>query len=370
MIYRYVAVGNEPFLKAYNGSFEKTVFPALKNVQKALDKAGLGNKIKATIPQNADVYTSDSEAPSKGHFRNDIKDLMHDIVGFLKENGAPFIVNIYPFLSLYENPDFPVDFAFFDGGAKPVQDKNIQYTNMYDANLDTLVWSLRKAGAPDLDIIVGEIGWPTGGNINANANMAGKFYNGFFKKMANKNGTPLHPGAVEIYLFGLVDENMKSVAPGFFERHWGIFGYDGKPKFPIDVTGQGNLKMLIGAKNVTYLEQQWCVFDSTKNASSEKAQSNLNFACAGGDCTSLGSGGTCKDLDKKGNISYAFNMYFQIQNQDVEACDFEGFAKIVKKNASTTECLFPLALESVGGRIRVGIAATTLLFSCLILGTF
>ena len=36
---RYVAVGNEPFLKSYNGSFMENTVPALKNIQKALDEA-------------------------------------------------------------------------------------------------------------------------------------------------------------------------------------------------------------------------------------------------------------------------------------------------------------------------------------------
>ncbi|CAK9143744.1 unnamed protein product [Ilex paraguariensis] len=159
---KYVAVGNEPFLKSYNGSHLKTTFPALKNIQKALDAAGVGDKIKATIPQNADVYDSGSQGPSAGDFRSDIRDLMIDIVQFIKDNNAPFVVNIYPFLSLYGNPDFPVEFAFFDGGAEPVNDKGTQYTNMFDANLDTLFWSLKKAGAPNVKTIVGEIGWPIG----------------------------------------------------------------------------------------------------------------------------------------------------------------------------------------------------------------
>ncbi|MCI67020.1 glucan endo-13-beta-glucosidase 8-like, partial [Trifolium medium] len=66
--------------------------------------------------------------------------------------------------------------------------------------------------------------------------------------MANKEGSPLRPGPMNVYLFGLVDENLKSVAPGDFERHWGIFHYDGKPKFPIDLSGKGQDKWLIGAK--------------------------------------------------------------------------------------------------------------------------
>lgn len=59
---RYIAVGNEPFLKSYNGSFLKTTFPALKNVQKAINDAGLGDKIKVTIPiRYKGSYGPDSE---------------------------------------------------------------------------------------------------------------------------------------------------------------------------------------------------------------------------------------------------------------------------------------------------------------------
>ena len=44
-----------------------------------------------------------------------ITDLMTQIVQFLSKNNAPFTVNIYPFLSLYGNDNFPIDHAFFDG---------------------------------------------------------------------------------------------------------------------------------------------------------------------------------------------------------------------------------------------------------------
>lgn len=121
--FRYVAVGNEPFLKSYNGSYLTTTLPALQNIQKALNEAGHGDKIKATIPLNADVYASSSNTPSSGSFRSDINDLMVQIVTFFKENGAPFVVNIYPYLSLYQNPDFPLDFAFFGTGSRSINDK-------------------------------------------------------------------------------------------------------------------------------------------------------------------------------------------------------------------------------------------------------
>ncbi|KAE8056085.1 hypothetical protein FH972_012883 [Carpinus fangiana] len=54
-VFRYVAVGNEPFLLTYNGSFVRTTFPALQNAQSALIKAGLSNRVKVIIPLIADV---------------------------------------------------------------------------------------------------------------------------------------------------------------------------------------------------------------------------------------------------------------------------------------------------------------------------
>ncbi|KAL2480393.1 O-Glycosyl hydrolase family 17 protein [Abeliophyllum distichum] len=60
---KYVAVGNEPFLTSYNNSFLNTTFPALQNIQNALNEAGVGDSIKATVPLNADVYGSPKDNP-------------------------------------------------------------------------------------------------------------------------------------------------------------------------------------------------------------------------------------------------------------------------------------------------------------------
>ncbi|GJM89571.1 hypothetical protein PR202_ga05775 [Eleusine coracana subsp. coracana] len=286
----YVAVGNEPFLKSYNGSFINITFPALKNMQRALNEAGFGQRIKAVVPLNADVYSSPANkpVPSAGSFRRDINTLMVDIVNFLHMNDAPFVVNIYPYLSLYQNPNFPLNFSFFDGRTKPVYDKGMVYTNVFDANFDTLVWSLRKAGVPDMKIIVGEVGWPTDGDKNANVKYAQRFYNGFLKKMAKNIGTPLRPGHMEVYLFALIDENQKSVLPGRFERHWGLFTYDGKPKFFMDLGGNGRL---IGVKGVQYLPAQWCVFNKDAKDKYKNLPDSVNYACSNADCTPLGMSG-------------------------------------------------------------------------------
>ncbi|KAM7505618.1 hypothetical protein LguiB_004522 [Lonicera macranthoides] len=344
---KYVAVGNEPFLKSYNNSFLNTTFPALQNIQNALNEAGVGDQIKATVPLNADVYGSpeDNPIPSAGRFRTDINSQMTQIVQFLDQNKAPFTVNINPFLSLYGNDDFPMDYAFFDGATNPIVDNGIQYTNVFDANFDTLVSSLKAAGYGDMPIVVGEVGWPTDGDKNANSNYAYRFYNGLLPKLASNKGTPLRPGSIEVYLFGLLDEDAKSVAPGNFERHWGIFKYDGQPKYSIDFSGQGQNKFLVPAQNVEYMEKQWCTFNPNAKDLSKLAD-NINFACTFADCTALGYGSSCNSLDANGNASYAFNAYYQAQNQARLSCNFQGLAMLSTQNISQGNCNFTIQIVS------------------------
>ncbi|CAK8542820.1 unnamed protein product [Lathyrus sativus] len=338
---KYVAVGNEPFLKSYNNSFLNITLPALQNIQNAINEAGLGDAVKATVPLNADVYESpvDNPLPSAGVFRPDINGLMTQMVQFLNKNAAPFTVNIYPFLSLYGNDDFPFNYAFFDGVDKPINDNGIQYTNVFDANFDTLVSALKSVGFGDTPILVGEVGWPTEGDKSATTGNAIRFYNGLLSRLAANKGTPRRPGFIEVYLFGLIDEDAKSIAPGNFERHWGIFRYDGQPKFTMDLSGQNQNKLLIGAQNVKYLDQSWCVFNPNAKDLS-KLNDNIDYACTFGDCTALGYGSSCNNLDANGNASYAFNMYYQVQNQDHQACNFQGLAKITTENISTPTCNF------------------------------
>ncbi|XP_030526009.1 glucan endo-1,3-beta-glucosidase 8-like [Rhodamnia argentea] len=341
---KYVAVGNEPFLKSYNGSFLNVTFPALQNIQNALNEAGLGDTVKATVPLNADVYESpeDNPVPSAGKFRTDISEGMTKIVKFMVKNDAPFTVNIYPFLSLYGNKDFPFNYAFFDG-ATPIVDHGIQYTNVFDANYDTLVSALKAIGYGNMTIVIGEVGWPTEGDINANNGNAYRFYNGLLSRLAANTGTPLRPGYMEMYLFGLIDEDVKSIAPGNFERHWGLFRYDGQPKFAIDLSGRGQNKLLIPAQNVEYQSRKWCMFNPNAKDLSKLAD-NINYACTYADCTTLGYGSSCNTLDANGNASYAFNVYFQVQNQDPESCNFQGMATVTTQNISQGNCNFTIQL--------------------------
>ncbi|KAL9230457.1 hypothetical protein vseg_005803 [Gypsophila vaccaria] len=318
--------------------------PALQNTSQlsAVIKAGLANHVKVTIPLNADVYQTSTNVPSGGDFRTDLSDLMVQIIKFLSDNACPVTINIYTFISLYNDLNFPADYAFFDGFSSPLDDNGKTYSNVFDANYDTLVWSLQKSGFQNLSILVGEISWPTDGDRNANPTNARRFNQGFVNHISAGKGTPMRPsGPIDAYLFSLIDEDDKSILPGSFERHWGIFYYDGTPKYQLNV-GLTKATSLIPAKGVEYLDKRWCVMSPSANLTKRW--------CGNADCTSLGYGSSCNGLSVQGNISYAFNSYYQEQNQVDKACKFpNGLSTVTTKDPSTQTCKFIIEIKSDTG---------------------
>ncbi|GJZ09762.1 glucan endo-1,3-beta-glucosidase 5 [Tanacetum coccineum] len=333
---KYIAVGNEPFLASYSGQFQSYVMPAITNLQQSLAKANLAGNVKLVLPCNADAY--ESSLPSQGAFRPELAQIMTDLVTFLNSNGSPFIVNIYPFLSLYGNSDFPQDYAFFEGTTHSVTDGPNVYYNAFDGNYDTLVSALNKLGFGQMPIVIGEVGWPTDGAVSANVNAARVFNQGLINHVLSNKGTPLRPGQppMDVYLFGLLDEGAKSVLPGSFERHWGIFSFDGQAKYALNLrTGNGLLR---NARDVRYLPSRWCVADPSKDLSG--VADHFKLACTVADCTTLNYGGSCNGIGERGNISYAFNSYYQAQKQDFQSCEFDGLGIVTFLNPSMGQCKF------------------------------
>ncbi|KAJ6406012.1 hypothetical protein OIU84_009689 [Salix udensis] len=214
---RYIAVGNEPSCQPTMEAFWEQLCLLLETIQSALTKAGLSTRVKVTVPLNADVYESPTNLPSDGNFRSDIHDLILLIVKFLSDNEAPFTVNIYPFISLYIDPNFPLGFAFFGNKSFPLNDGGTIYDNVFDAHCHR-----------------------------------GK-------------GTPLRPGYVDAFLFSLIDEDAKSIQPGIFERHWGLF-YPG-------------MQSAWGRRVQRFWYQQG---------------PSVSYDCANAGCTGLGYGTSCE----------------------------------------------------------------------------
>ena len=234
---RWVAVGNEPFLTAYNGTYLNSTLPALRNIVDALAKAGQAGTVKAIIPFNADVLDG-APLPSQTRFQAAYLDQILPILQIFNSTGAPFGVNLYPFISKYQNPNFPLDYAFFAGTTSPLVDGPNTYTNALDASIDALVSALTAAGYPNMPILLGEIGWPTDGNEYATVALASTYNSQLLNHIQSNVGTPLRPGvSPEFYLFSLLDEDIKSILPGPYERHWGIFDYAGVAKYSLNLDG-------------------------------------------------------------------------------------------------------------------------------------
>ncbi|KAK9095721.1 hypothetical protein Sjap_021218 [Stephania japonica] len=345
---RYVAVGNEPFLTSYSGQFQSYVLPAMVNLQQAMVRANLQSIVKLVVPCNADAY--EANVPSQGAFRPELSQIMTELVQFLNSNGSPFIVNIYPFLSLYGNSDFPQDYAFFEGSSHPVTDGQNVYYNAFDGNFDTLVAALNRIGFGQMPIVIGEVGWPTDGAFSANLTAARVFNQGLINHVLGNKGTPLRPGVppMDVYLFSLLNEGAKSVLPGNFERHWGIFSFDGQAKYPLNL-GLGN-RFLKNAKDVVYLPSRWCVVNPSRDLSG--VINHMKLACSLADCTTLDFGGSCNGIGAKGNISYSFNSYYQLQKQNSQSCDFGGLGLVTFLDPSIGDCRFLVGISDIGGSFR------------------
>lgn len=125
-------------------------------------------------------------------------------------------------------------------------------------------------------------------------------------------------------------------------------------------------KMLIAAKGVEYLENQWCVLDWDAKDMSTVAGS-MDWACSRADCSPLLKGASCSSLQKDDKASYAFNMYFQMQGQDMAGCDFKGLGRITNKNASTPNCVFPIQINAATHPLTIALPTTLLALALLLL---
>ena len=217
------------------------------------------------------------------------------------------------------------------------------YTNVFDANYDTLVAALDKHSLGNITVVVGEIGWPTDGDANANVADARKFNQGLFDRIVAGKGTPRRPQMPDVYVFALLDEDAKSVDPGNFERHWGVFHYDGSPKYALRLAGG---KGIVPAKGVRYLSKQWCVLRPDASPTDPAIVGAVGYACQYADCTSLSPGSSCGGLDVRGNVSYAFNQLFQSASQQKGSCGFNNLSVVTTTDPSQGTCRFTIMIDT------------------------
>ncbi|XP_057788304.1 glucan endo-1,3-beta-D-glucosidase isoform X3 [Salvia miltiorrhiza] len=221
-----VTVGNE-VITLPDQNLASQLVPAMQNVQNALNAASLGGKVKVSTVHSMAVL-SQSEPPSGGAFG--YGDTMKGLLQFLSTNGAPLMINPYPFFAYRDDPRPETKaFCLFQPNAGRLDaNTGIKYMNMWDAQVDAIHSALKASGFKDVEIVVAETGWPYKGDSNeVGTNLENaKAYNGnLINHLRSKVGTPLMPGkSVDTYIFALYDEDLK---PGpASERSFGLFNPD------------------------------------------------------------------------------------------------------------------------------------------------
>ncbi|KAL4327473.1 hypothetical protein AHAS_Ahas13G0103600 [Arachis hypogaea] len=221
--FRYITVGNEI---EPSDPLSKNVVTAMQNIQKAINSANLQNQIKVSTAIKTDLVTN-PYPPNKGVFSDPALPYIKPIVNFLVQNGAPLLVNVYPYFSYVGNQkSISLEYALFTQKGK----NDAGYQNLFDAILDSVYAALEKVNAPNLKIVVSESGWPSQGGVGASDQNAGTYYKNLINHV--KGGTIKRPkGPIETYLFAMFDEDLKKGAET--EKHFGLFRPDKSPKYQI-----------------------------------------------------------------------------------------------------------------------------------------
>ncbi|KAJ1398863.1 Glycoside hydrolase family 17 [Sesbania bispinosa] len=213
--FRYIIVGNEidP-----NDAMAEFVLPAMQNIYAALTYVNLQSQIKVSTSVQMTLLGS-SYPPSTGAFSPSSTSYITPIVGFLMKNGAPLLVNVYTYFNyISDTKSINLSYALFTSSTVVVRDGNYEYQNLFDAMLGALYAALEKIGAPNLEIVVSESGWPSYGGIAASVDNAQTYYKNLINHITQ--GTPKRPHQpIETYLFAMFDENQKG--PAEIERHFG-----------------------------------------------------------------------------------------------------------------------------------------------------
>ena len=243
-----ILVGNEIFSYPDLQSTWTQLVPAMQKLNTSLHNNDVFNSksIKISTAAAVDILAT-SYPPSSGAFRDDIADsVMTPLLEFLSATNSYLYMNVYPFLAYASSGgNITLDYALF-GNVTIVEDSDLKYTNLFDAQLDAVNAAMARVGYGDVRIAVGETGWPTQGDANqigASIENAATYNTRLVAKILDtKNfGTPRRPGVfIPTFIFALFNENQK---PGALsERNWGLLYPNLTSVYPIDFTakGQGN----------------------------------------------------------------------------------------------------------------------------------
>ncbi|KAI5657343.1 hypothetical protein M9H77_26136 [Catharanthus roseus] len=352
---RYLLVGNQ-VLSYHSKPLWPYLVPALNNVRSSVRKFGL-HKVKVGTPLAMDIVDSSVLLPpSNATFRSDISDnIMNPLLQFLSHTNSYFFLDLYPYFEWASNPtSINLDYALLQvkNSSYKYTDpgSGLVYTNLLDQMLDSVVFSMKKLGYPDIRLYIAETGWPHSGDVDqigANIYNAATYNRNVVKKFTAKPpvGTPARPGEViPVNILSLFNENQK---PGpSTERHFGLLRPNGSYIYDLDLTGKkpewayGPLP--VAWNNEPYKGKVWCVIG--KGANFSRLGEAIKWACDQDEnlCREIQPGRKCYKPDSIIlHASYVFSSYWAHFRERGVNCWFNGLAVQTSKDPSYFSCKFP-----------------------------
>ncbi|CAM0909517.1 unnamed protein product [Alopecurus aequalis] len=228
-----VAVGNE-IMDTLDQNLIGNLVPAMRTLRAALVAAGY-RRIRVSTPSSLGILV-DSQPPSATRFRDgwDVA-VFAPMLQFLRKTKSPLVVNVYPYFG-YNGDTLPYALARPNPGVLDTG-TGITYTSMFEAQLDSVYSAMKKLGFEDVEILVGETGWPTkamDGQIGVSPADAAEYNRYLIGMVSSGSGTPLMPKRTfETYIFALFNEDLK---PGpVAERNFGMFQPDFTPMYDVGI---------------------------------------------------------------------------------------------------------------------------------------
>ncbi|KAJ7955211.1 Glucan endo-1,3-beta-glucosidase [Quillaja saponaria] len=232
--FKYIAVGNEVNPVGGSSWLAQYVLPAIQNVYQAIRAQGLHDKIKVSTAVDTTLIGV-SYPPSKGSFRNDVRQYLDPIIGYLVYANAPLFANVYPYFSYKGNPrDISLPYALFTSQSVQMWDNGRGYQNLFDAMMDSLYAALDSTRIGHVEVVLSESGWPSDGDFGASYDNARTYLSNLIRHVPG--GTPMRSGkAIETYLFAMFDENQKNPE---LEKHFGVFYPNKQKKYNFNFGGE------------------------------------------------------------------------------------------------------------------------------------
>ncbi|CAL5363650.1 unnamed protein product [Camellia sinensis] len=347
----YILMGNE-ILHWGDQNMISNLVPAMRSLHRALVRAGLG-AIRVTTPHSLGILLS-SDPPSAASFRPGWdRAVLAPMLQFLRQTKSPFMVNPYPYFSWAPKNN---QFTLFHRN-RGVRDRftGKTYFNMYDLLLDAVFSSMKKLGYGDVEIAVGEVGWPSMGDpgmTQCTVENAQWHNMNILMESRSGAGTPLMPHRkLETYIFALFNENLKPGSAA--ERNLGLFRPDFSPVYDMGIMRAGQAGGDVGRPRprpvpvpVPVAGKQWCV--PKVEASDAALQANIDWLCGNGvDCRAIQVGGQCFNPNTvRSHAAYVMNAYYQAKGHQSVNCDFSGTGVVVSSD--------PMVMVPVNISLEIG----------------